>query len=99
MRKSSYWRAVEPAQGTAQPEQGLESNAGDNVDAEMAQILDDVEQLFGEPVFLTLRNRAAARSFRESIESIFMSWSVREIVPGPVPSEINKKRVLYMFIL
>ena len=62
-RKSSYWRAVEPAQGTAQPEQGLESNAGDNVDAEMAQILDDVEQLFGEPVFLTLRNRAAARSF------------------------------------
>ena len=53
MRKSSYWRAVEPAQGTAQPEQGSESNAGDNVDAEMAQILDDVEQLFGEPVFLT----------------------------------------------
>ena len=53
MRKSSYRRAVEPAQGTAQPEQESESNAGNNVDAKMAQILDDVEQLFGEPVFLT----------------------------------------------
>ena len=50
MRKSIYRRAVEPSQGTAQPEQGSESNAGDNVDAKMAQILDDVEQLFGEPV-------------------------------------------------
>ena len=65
----------------------------------MAQILDDVGQLFGEPVFLTLRNRAAARSFRESIESIFMSWSGREIIPGPVPSKINKKGVSYMFVL
>ena len=46
-----------------------------------------------------IRNRAAARSFRESIESIFMSWSGREIIPGPVPSEINKKGVLYMFVL
>ena len=63
MRKLYEQREKTPAQGTAQPDQGSESNAGDNVDAEMAQILEDVEQLFGEPVFLTLRNRATARSF------------------------------------
>ena len=51
---SKRGRAVEPAQGTAHPEQ--ESNAGDNIDAKMAQILDDVEQLFGEPVFLIYLN-------------------------------------------
>ena len=43
-------------------------------------------------------DRAAAHSFRESIELIFMSWSVREIIPGPVPSEINKKVVSYRFV-
>ena len=47
----------------------------------------------------SFRKRPAARSFQESIESIFMSWSVREILPGPVPSEINKKGVSYMFVL
>ena len=47
-------RAVEPAQDTSQPEQGTGPNAeGDNSDAEMAKILNDVEELFGEPVFLT----------------------------------------------
>ena len=47
-------RAVEPAQEAAQLEQGAGPNAeGDNGDAEMAEILNDVEELFGEPVFLT----------------------------------------------
>ena len=45
-------RAVEPAQETAQPEQGAGPNAeGDNSDAEMAEIL-NVEEFFGDPVFL-----------------------------------------------
>ena len=45
---------VEPAQEAAQPEQGAGPNAeGDNGDAEMAEILNDLEELFGEPVFLT----------------------------------------------
>ena len=47
-------RAVEPAQDAAQPEQGAGPNAeGDNGDAKMAEILNDVEELFGKPVFLT----------------------------------------------
>ena len=47
-------RPVEPAQKAAQPEQGAGPNAeGDNGDAKMAEILNDVEELFGEPVFLT----------------------------------------------
>ena len=38
----------------AQPEQGAGPNAeGDNGDAKMAEILNDVEEPFGEPVFLT----------------------------------------------
>ena len=45
-------RPVEPAQKAAQ--QGAGPNAeGDNGDAKMAEILNDVEELFGEPVFLT----------------------------------------------
>ena len=47
-------RAVAPAQDAAQPVQGTGPNAEeDNDDAEMAEILNDVEELFGEPVFLT----------------------------------------------
>ena len=47
-------RAVEPAQEAAQPEQGAGPNAeGDNGNAEMAEILNNVEELFGKPVFLT----------------------------------------------
>ena len=47
-------RAVETAQDTTQPEQGTGPNAeGDNGDAKMAEILNDVEELFGEPVFHT----------------------------------------------
>ena len=47
-------RAVEPAQETAQPEQGAGPNAeGDNGNAQIVEILSDVEELFGEPVFLT----------------------------------------------
>ena len=47
-------RAVAPAQDAAQPVQGAGPNAEeDNGDAEMAEILNDVEELFGEPVFLT----------------------------------------------
>ena len=44
----------EPAQEAAQPEQGAGPNAEkDNSNAKMAEILNDVEELFGEPVFST----------------------------------------------
>jgi len=47
-------RAVAPAQDAAQPVQGAGSNAEeDNGDAEMTKILNDMEELFGELVFLT----------------------------------------------
>ncbi len=47
-------RPVEPVQEAAQPEQGAGPNAeGDNGNAKMAEILNDVEKLFGEPMFLT----------------------------------------------
>ena len=47
-------RPVEPAQEAAQPEQGAGPNAeGDNCDAEIPEILNDEEELFREPVFLT----------------------------------------------
>ena len=46
--------AISTAQEAAQLEQGAGPNAeGDNGNAEMAEILNDVEELFGEPVFLT----------------------------------------------
>ena len=45
-------RAVGPRQDAAQTEGGIAPN-GDDSDAEMAEILNDVEELFGEPVFLT----------------------------------------------
>ena len=44
--------AVGLRQDAAQTEGGIAPN-GDNSDAEMAEILNDVEELFGEPVFLT----------------------------------------------
>ena len=45
-------RAVEFRQDAAQTEEGIEPN-GDNRDAEMAEILNNVEELFGQPVFPT----------------------------------------------
>ena len=46
----SVCQSIRPSVG----EQGAGPNAeGDNSDAEMAKILNDVEELFGEPVFLT----------------------------------------------
>ena len=42
-------KAVGPRQDAAQTEGGIAPNS----DAEMAEILTDAEELFGEPVFLT----------------------------------------------
>ena len=46
--------SVHPSIRPSVGEQGAGPNAeGDNSDAEMAKIFNDVEEIFGEPMFLT----------------------------------------------